>query len=185
MRFSFPYRLAALCGVSLTLSACMLNTAPPDFAGGIDYREARYQEISALRDYRGCRDQALNLDQEARAQKESAKYLASARMLESCEAQLGSAAQGLAQTERMQAYALSIQNHLKGGDVAAARRNLEKFSQTFEGQDLFFADGSSFIQTMEVLLGLKSPSALGRYSDTNVNKDLKAELRRVHYWAQH
>jgi len=176
--------LAGLMVAALTVSACITNT-PPQFSKDSAYPEARYQELADLRTYRICRDHALTLDQEARTQRDSAKYLASARMIVSCDAKLGNAAPDLAQKERMQAYALSIQNHLKGGDVATARTALETFKTTYRGDDLYFADGSSFVETMDVLFGLKSTSALSRYSDANVNTALKAELRRVPHWAKH
>jgi len=168
--------------IGVALSACV--TQPPSFGEGIDFREARYNEISAMRDYRDCRDHALELDREAQTNHDAAKYLASARMIEKCEAKLGPDVADIAVDERMRAYALTVQNHLKGGDVEQARVNLDKFTSNFEGQDLYFADGSSFIQTMEVLLGKRGTASLGRYSDANVNRDLKSELRRVRYWAR-
>ncbi|MCW8914774.1 MAG: hypothetical protein OQK24_02850 [Magnetovibrio sp.] len=167
---------------SVVLSACVTTQT---FDEGIGYREARFAEVSAMRDFRQCRDDALELDQQARTTGDSAKYLASARMLEKCEASIGPGARSVAKDERMQAYALSIQNHLKGGDVAAARVNLEKFTTTYPDMDIYYADGSSFIDTVEVLLGMRKPSTIGRYSDANVNAQLKAELRRVHHWQTH
>ncbi|WP_417832737.1 hypothetical protein [Terasakiella sp.] len=171
---------AVLLGATLGLSACV--TQPPSFGSGIDFREARYNEISAMRTYRECRDHALELDREAQTNHDPAKYLASARMIEKCESDLGPDVAGIATDERMRAYALTVQNHLKGGDVERARENLDKFAANFDGQDLYFADGSSFIQTMEVLLGKRGAGSIGRYSDANVNNDLKSELRRVRYW---
>ncbi|SCA58265.1 conserved exported hypothetical protein [Candidatus Terasakiella magnetica] len=175
----------ALSGLSLLCATVALNacvTQPPSFGGGIDFREARYNEISAMREYRECRDHALELDGEAQAKHDPAKYLASARMIEKCEAKLGPDVADIALDERMRAYALTVQNHLKGGDLESARENLDKFSANFQGRDLYFADGSSFVQTMEVLLGKRGAGAIGRYSDANVNNELKAELRRVRYW---
>ncbi len=171
---------STLFGATLTLSACV--SKPPSMSGGIDFREARYNEITAMRDYRNCRDHALELDREAQMNRDAAKYLASAQMIENCESKLGPDVAGVAEDERMRAYALTVQNHLKGGDVEGARENLDKFAANFDGRDLYFADGSSFIQTMEVLLGKRGAGSIGRYSDANVNKDLKAELRRVRYW---
>jgi len=169
-----------LLAASVSLSACV--TQPPSFGEGIDFREARYNEISAMREYRDCRDHALELDREAQMKHDPAKYLASARMIEKCEAKLGPDVAGVAVDERMRAYALTVQNHLKGGDVEQARANLDKFTSNFQGQDLYFADGSSFIDTMEVLLGKRGAGSIGRYSDANVNGELKSELRRVRYW---
>ncbi len=68
------------------------------------------------------------------------------------------------------------------GDIAKAQTNLETFKATFEGHDLYFADGSSFTETMEVLLGLRDRSAVGQFSVLNVDGALKGELRRALYW---
>lgn len=174
--------LALIIG-TLGLSACV--TQPPSFGGGIDFRETRYNEINAMRDYRQCREHALELDEQAQQSHDSAKFIASAKMIETCEARLGPEVAGLDRDERMRTYALSIQNYLKGGDIDQARTNLEKFNQTFDGQDLFYADGSSFSHTMEVLLGVRGAGSIGRFSNANVNQDLKSELRRVRYWETH
>jgi hypothetical protein len=169
------------------LSACVTsNDQAP--AEGIGFRQARHQEIQAMRDWRACRDQALELDAKARVEAASARYLASARLIESCESDLGSEVAGrsnVAKEERMRAYALGIQNHFKGGDVEAARRTLATFKEHFVGQDLYYPDGASFVETMEVLLGLKDRTAVGAMAMTNVNDELKAELRRMRYWTSH
>jgi hypothetical protein len=168
---------------ALALSACVQdfarNGGPEE---GIGYRDARYVEIEAMRDYRQCRDDALVLDRQARQAGSAARYLASARQLETCEANLGPEAASLAPDERMRAYALSVQNYLKGGDVAHARANLETFQTAFPDHDLYYPDGSSFTETMEILLGLRDRSAVGEFSVANVGETLKAELRRARYW---
>ena len=52
----------------------------------------------------------------------------------------------------MRLSALSVVNYIKGGDNENARRGLGTFKQTFDDRDLYFADGSSFIETSELLL---------------------------------
>ena len=173
--------MAAVLSTAL-LSACVTTQT---FDESIGYREARFAEVSAMREFRQCRDEALELDRQARANSDPAKYLASARILDKCEAGVGPAGATIAQDERMRAYALSIQNYLKGGDVIAARSNLNKFTAAYPQTDIYYPDGSSFIDTMEVLLGTREPSAIGRYSDANVITQLKAELRRVRHWQTH
>ena len=174
-------RIPILLSVGLFLTACNMYTNEA-YKDGIGYREARFAEISAMRQYRQCRDDAIALDTNARKDGSPARYLASARLIETCEAELGSGAAKAGEDERMRAYALSIQNYFKGGDVAGARQNLEKLQKAFPGKDLYFADGSSFIDTMKVLLGLTDRSSVGQFSVANVNSDLKAELRRIRYW---
>lgn len=168
---------------AIGLSACVTNSGGMD--EGIGYREARFEQISAMREYRQCRDDALDLDTKARQSGDTARYLASAKLLEKCEASLGAEASGVAKEERLRSYALSITNYFKGGDIEKARENLERLQQAQPDADLYFADGSSFIDTMEVLLSTSRKDAIREYSTANVNSELKADLRRVRYWKRH
>ena len=172
--------VACVAGAALSLGGCA--GAGGDPAEGIGFREARYTEIAAVRDYRNCRDQALEMDSAARSAGDPARYLASAQLLEKCESGLGPEAAQLAREERMRAYALASQNYLKGGDVAAAQRTLEAFKTRFGGADLYLADGSSFTATMELLAGLRDRTDVGEFSVVNAAGGVKDELRRSRYW---
>lgn len=163
------------------LGACAMGGAGSGDAG-IGFREARFAEIAAMRDYRSCRDEALDLDRQARRQGSAGQYLASARLIAKCESGLGPGLAGIAREERMRAYALGVQNRLKGGDVAGARSALERFQSAFAGSDLYYPNGTSFTETMELVLGLRDRTAVGELSLANVNSTLKAELRRARYW---
>ena len=77
---------------------------------------------------------------------------------------------------------LSVQNYLKGGNVENARANLESFKEAFPDVDLYYPDGSSFIETMEALLGQKDLRSFGRLAVLNVNSELKGEFRRIRHW---
>ena len=113
---------------------------------------------------------------------DSARYLASARLLERCESELGPDVAGVSKEARMRAYGLTIQNYIKGGDSASARANLDRFKQTFPDRDLYYPDGSSFRETMEVLLGQRDALEFGQFATLNVSTRLKDEMRRVGYW---
>jgi hypothetical protein len=165
---------------SILMSACMMQTTTS--YEGIGYRETRFAQISAMRDYRKCRDEALVLDNQARLGSGPARYIASAQLIEKCEAELGPNTSKVANEERMRAYALSIQNYFKGGDMVKARKNLENLKNKFPDNDLYLADGSSFIQTMEVLLSLKPASTSYDLALSNVNEELKSEIKRSNYW---
>lgn len=171
----------ALLLAMLAAAACSTEPKLPDF-GSIDFRETRYQDVAALRDFRDCRDQAVELDSQARASGDPARYLSSAELLERCDLDLGSDASMIPEDERMRAHGLGIQNYIKGGDAGAARRRLERFKQLYAGKDLYYADGSSFRSTMEVLLGQRQERDFGRYSMLNVSTALKDEMRRIQYW---
>ena len=174
-------RGAALTAAMLALAACTLN-AQVNPMEGIGFRQARFEEISAAREYRACVGDALELDEQARATGNAGRYLASAQLLEKCEAQMGPEMSGVNEDERIRAYALSVQNFLKGGDMDNAATNFGKYQEAFPGKDLYYADGSSFTETMKLLLGQKAPHSYGQFAALNVNDELKAEMRRVRYW---
>ena len=174
-------RTALVVVAIATLGACT-TTGKTDPSEGIGFRQARFEEISAMQSYRKCRDDALELDAQARETGDAARYIASARLLEKCEAEVGPEATGVAVEERMRAYALSVQNYLKGGEIEKAAANLETFEKAFPGKDLYFYDGASFIETMSALLGQKKDHAFGQFAMLNVGDSLKGEMRRVKYW---
>ena len=91
-------------------------------------------------------------------------------------------ARGVAVDERMRAYALSVQNYFKAGEMDRARENLGRFRQAFPENDLYYPDGSSFTATMEVLLGQKKTKGGDAFAMLNVNDELKDEVHRIDYW---
>jgi len=64
---AFPARKGVLAAAlaALALSACSMTTGG-GLPEGIGFREARFAEISAAREWRACRDEALALDAQAR-----------------------------------------------------------------------------------------------------------------------
>lgn len=162
------------------LSACATDVSGP--LEGIGYRQARFEQITMMREYRACRDQGVELDRKARSSGASGTYLASAQVLEKCETGLGPESAGIARNERMRTYALSIQNYFKGGDVERSRDNFGKFKNQFTGYDFYYPDGTSFVTTMEALLGQRDRWTFGEFSALNINDGLKSEMRRVLYW---
>ncbi len=177
-------RYAGRCGAlvicCLALGACVTNTGGG--AEGIGFREARFKEMSAMQDYRSCVDDAVEQAESARKRANAAGYLGSAHLLEQCESDLGPEASQLAQEERMQAYALGIVNYIRGGDVARARINLEVFKKAFPGQDLSLPDGSSFIDTAELLTGGIDAEKAEELALMNVSRNLRGEINRARFW---
>jgi hypothetical protein len=168
----------AALGGTLAVAAC---SVPGGAREGIGFREARFNEMSAIRDWQSCRDEAVNLDRQAREEGSAARYLASARLLEKCESEVGPGAKVTAD-ERMRVYALGAQNYLKGGDVPKARETLEKLKSAFPGNDLYYANGASFIDTMEFLTGIRDRATVGVLGVSNVDDSVRSELRRAQYW---
>ncbi|MDX1483430.1 MAG: hypothetical protein R3229_03015 [Alphaproteobacteria bacterium] len=175
-------RAACALALTLTLSACFLGT-DNDAAEGIGFRQARFEEMKTIREYRACRAEGMELDKKALASGSAGTYLASAQVLEKCETGLGpGTTDSITREERMRAYALSVQNYLKGGDVTRARENFDRFRTAFPDHDLYYADGTSFISTMEALLGRQEPWTFGEFANLNVKDSVKSEMRRMHYW---
>ena len=176
---------AATAGAVLALAAVLgaCQTIPTGRAlEGIGFRQERFQEFAAMETYRACVKDAFKLDTEARAQGNPGGYLASARLIEKCEAELGPEAATVAQEERMRAYGLTIQNYLKGGDAASARHSLARFEQAFPANDLYYPDGASFRETMATLLGQRDQKGFGQFALLNVSGGLKDEMRRIAHW---
>ena len=171
----FTYMFAA--GGAVALAGCATHGS----AEGIGFREARFTEMSAVRDWRSCRGEALDLDRQAHDEASPARYLASAKLLEKCEADVGAAAK-VSVDERMRAYALGVQNYLKGGDVPKARETLDHLKSAFPGADFYYANGASFIDTMEFLTGVRDRATVGVLGVSNVDEGFKSELRRAQYW---
>lgn len=163
-----------------SLAACTNDVSGP--LEGIGYRQARFEQITMMREYRACRDQGVELDRKARTSGASGTYLASAQVLEKCETGLGPEETGIPRNERMRTYALSVQNYFKGGDVERARDNFGKFKGRFSQHDFYYPDGTSFVTTMEALLGQRERWTFGEFSALNINDGLKSEMRRVLYW---
>jgi hypothetical protein len=163
----------------LPLAGCGWSGGGP--AESIGFREARFAEISAARTWRACVDDALALDREARRDAAPARYLASAKLLEKCEADLDPGVK-VAEDERLRAYAVAVQNAFRGGDIVRAREDLEKLKKAFPGKDLYGPNGESFIDTLELLLSLKDRTAVGEFATANISETVKGELRRARYW---
>jgi hypothetical protein len=177
----FGWQIALLAGVLGALAGCN-NSGSIDPLADARFREARSQQMQGIQAFDACRNEALLLDSQARGRASAGAFLASARVLERCEADLGVAASTVSQVERMRLHALAVVNFFKGGDVEQARRTFEAFKTTHKGSDLYFGDGTSFIETTEVLLGRDSPMSFGRFAALNVGEDLKRELRRMSHW---
>ncbi|NKB21520.1 MAG: hypothetical protein GKS01_13590 [Alphaproteobacteria bacterium] len=174
-------RSSCIALAAITVAACA-GDMPSDPLEGIGYRQARFNDISQMREYRNCRDEGFALDQKARTTGSFGTYIASARVLERCETEVGPESSGIARDERMRAYAVSIQNFFKGGDVDHSRENFDKFKKRFPKNDFYYADGSSFVVTMESLLKRKENQSFGEFSALNVSDNLKSEMRRIMYW---
>ncbi|NNE84844.1 MAG: hypothetical protein HKN28_12840 [Alphaproteobacteria bacterium] len=174
-------RFATLSGAALLLGACSL-TGNSDPLNDVSFREQRFEQVQAINAFEACRDEGLTLDNQARSRASAGAFLNSARVLDGCGANLGSATTAVPLPERMRVHALATLNYFKGGDVEQARRTFEGFKGTYPDNDLYFGDGSSFIETTEVLLGRTDSISFGQFAALNVNDSLKSEMRRLNHW---
>lgn len=174
-------RGAGLVLALLAVSACTTSNAP-DPLSTAEFRQARFQEIENARSYRACRDEALELDSQARVRGSAGAYLNSAQILESCESDLGGESRAVSAEERMRLKALAVLNYIRGGDIDSAQRSYDGFTAAFPDSDLYLADGSSFRNTAEVLLGRTDSLSFGAFATLNVGDDVQSEMRRLHHW---
>jgi hypothetical protein len=172
--------LLAATALAGALAACTTSGPPGE---GIGFREARFAEISASRDWHTCRDEAVALDRQAHDEASPARYLAAAKLIEKCESDIGpDAVTRIPADARMHAYALAAQDYLKGGDLPNARERLDRLKAAFPRADLYYANGASFIDTMEFLTGERDRTAVGALGVANVDEEFKSEIRRAQYW---
>ncbi len=174
-------RMATVSAAALLLGACSL-TGTSDPFNDVSFRESRFEQMQSIKAFEACRDEGLTLDSQARSRASAGAFLNSARVLDSCGTNLGSAASAVSKSERMRVHALAVLNYFKGGDVEQARLSFEGFKATYPDDDLYFGDGSSFTETTEVLLGRADPISFGQFAVLNVNDRVKSEMRRLNHW---
>lgn len=172
------------CSVLLStffLGAC--QTLPsPDIYGGVDHRTERYDNIVSQKLFNDCRQEGINFDRQANEQGRPELFLESANQLLSCETSVAGRAHLIDTELRMQTYALAIQNKIKGGDVYGGHEAFLKFTNTFQGRDLIYTNGSSFIDTMHVLFNLTDTKSPLHLAAMNARPKVKDEVRRISYW---
>ena len=174
--------MAALCAVVGVTALAGCVPATTGGMEGIGFRQARFQEIAAMRDYRGCVDDAVKVADQARETGQAGGYRRSAQILERCESDLGPEGANLAREERMRNYALGIVNYIKAGDIQKAQANLETFKQTFDGHDLYLPNGASFVDSVTLLTVNGDDASPQRMAMMNVPSDLRAEMQRLRFW---
>jgi len=111
-----------------------------------------------------------------------AKYHLTAKQALSC---LGSAPFSTSDTDKtlmMQLHALAIVNLVKSGELTRAKSEQNRFKRHYRHTDLMLVDGSSFVDSLDLLLGEVPVSQADNGSLLNASASLKSELRRQQYW---
>jgi hypothetical protein len=166
-------KTAMICGLSAMFVGCANHAFIDDFGNADEnefYQSAAFDECASL------------LSENASAANNPAKYHLTAKQAMSCLEDAPLAARGELQTSVMQVHALAIVNLVKSGQLDQAQSELSNFKQQFPRRDLMLMDGSSFVDTLELLLGEAPIEMAANGSLLNASNELKSELRRQQYW---
>ena len=164
-----PARLAALGAFALLGVGCA--TAPMDSS-------------QASQDFLDCRDEALGFESAAAEQGgHAARYQRAASLAEQCLA-LGPAAYAGHEADAMRLHGVSVLALVRAGEIGAARDQLAAFESRFPGQDLYFADRASLLESLHALLAEGGVGA-NVAGNGNIGGTLRRELQRVGHWQQH
>jgi len=112
----------------------------------------------------------------------AAKYHFSAKRALSCLGSVPLFSMKADKLKVMQIHALAIVNLLKSGELNQAQYELSRFIKKHPYADLMLADGSSFVDSMNLLLGEVPLKLAAKNSLLNAHVALKSELRRQQYW---
>ena len=179
-RLPLPARAAIVGAALIGLSGCVTDSVNP--LPDTSFREARFEQMQKLKGFEQCRNEGLQLDADARTRSSTGAFLTSAAVLAKCTDELGTAASAVPQEELMRINALSVVNYFKGGDVEMARRRFDGFKAAWPDHDLYLTGGTSFVATVETLLGRTESQSFGRFLALNVTQDMKSEMRRMNHW---
>ena len=174
-------RLLVLAAV-FVLVGCTTQAPAYD---SVQYRAERAAGNQAVAEFTSCAGQALQLDEQARESGLASQYQAAARTMDACLVEVDPHRQLIDEQERMQAHAFTVMTYFKAGDLSAAQSQLQSFEVMYGRHDLYFRDGTSFLDTFNLLLDQLPSSAAHRASTVNASPALKAEVRRLQYWQRH
>ncbi len=114
-----------------------------------------------------------------------ALYHSAANSMKDCLKQIKHISEIVQSNKAIRASALTIVNYIKAGELDVASDRLGAFRSRYSHQDLYLADGSSFIDNVKMLLGEVPKGAAEHGSLVNASATLKSEIRRVDYWQSH
>ena len=181
IRYRIAFKSLLFISAATLLAACQTSSSFRSVEH-IDFRADRYDELRLVADFNECKNEGLELDRKAQESKDFSLHLASAEKLLSCHYELGGDLTLVDQEQNMKVVALSAQNFVKGGSIDRARAASEVFDLSFGGRDLVYPDGSSFKQTMSVILDDSESLNQFALASTNARPKLKKEIRRAWHW---
>ena len=170
------WRIPTFLLCTLIVAGCSTQpAAPPPTDHHLDQIRA---------DFSQCREQAYDMDASARAQQSAAQYQTAAGLFQRCVENFSDYHQIVAAEDMLVLQALSVLDYLKAGNVESAREQLHVLRRAFPHHDLYLADGSSFVDSMALLLESSSDIST-RTQLLNTNRTLAKEFKRREYWLQH
>jgi hypothetical protein len=172
-----PKYIALVSLLGLGLGGC--TTVATDDFGSQSYLAAQSQLA-----FDECHGGAMTRSRLAATESTAALYYSAATAMNNCLTDVTDN-DVLDSPMAMQAQALATMDFIKAGDLDAARATLAEFEHRYPDLDLYFADGSSYVESVRLLLGEYVQRDVAPGSLLNVGKKLKSELRRVDYWQQH
>lgn len=171
----------------LSLAACNTysNQPEPLFSGPTPAElsaAAAAERAAGVRSaFAECRAEGLLMLSHASETANNGQYQRAGLIFADCLDEPGVTAE-VAAEERLRVLALATLSQLKAGDLASARELHARLASQFADQDLYFADGTSFTESLDMLLSETSDSDAAVFSTANVGAALKSEMRRVRYW---
>jgi hypothetical protein len=172
-----PKYIALVSLLGLGLGGCT-TVATDDFSSQPDLAAQSQMAFDE------CHAGAMTRSRLAATESTAALYYSAARAMDNCLTDVTDN-DVLDSPIAMQAQALATMDFIKAGDLASASTSLAEFEYRYPDLDLYFADGSSFVESAGLLLGEYVQRDVAAGSLLNVGKKLKSELRRVDYWQQH
>ncbi|MBA55691.1 MAG: hypothetical protein CMK89_14645 [Pseudomonadales bacterium] len=170
------WRIPTFLLCTLIVAGCSTQpVAPPPTDPHLDQIRA---------DFSQCREQAYDMDASAREQQSAAQYQTAAGLFQHCVETFSDHHQVVAAEDMLVLQAMSVMDYLKAGNVESAREQLKLLRMAFPHHDLYLSDGSSFVDSMLLLLEFSSEESR-RHQLLNTNRTLAMEFKRREYWLQH
>lgn len=159
--------------VMLLLSACSTTSNEPELTKPIavvNYNAAFEQ----------CKITGDQMALSAAKTQSQPQYLNAAKIYRACSEKAKPSAR-VDNNVSMKLYVLSTINFIKGGELTLANEMVERFRLRFPQKDYYFANYTSFLDTVEALLKFEqtNPQLL---ATLNISAELRKELLRKDYW---
>lgn len=141
-----------------------------------------WQPIS--KEFEQCRSEAMAMDSSAQRQQSTAQYHRAAVLFEHCVNTYSIYAEDIPADDMIELQALSVLGYIKAGELELASRQLQLMQSAFPHHDIYLQDGSSFIDSMTLLLTANITNQTQQRL-LNTSKAVTSEFKRRQYWLHH